>query len=191
MCISFLKNYSRHALLQAVLLGLMGILTLIFPEFLLSNVFYALLVGYFLLSGMLRIVRFLLHKDARTPFSYANLAAGSLILIFGVHCVIFAHYLAKITPVLLSGLLLLEGAAYFAAACRAETALRRRVLFPLAAMTLLGALAVFMFTFGFGIGGLTGLAQVSGAALLISCACSAALCLTPRHPQKLYTEGER
>lgn len=183
------KRLGKYALLRAAFFGLMGDLTLLFPEFLLSSVFYALLVGYFLLSGILRIVRFFLCKDTRTPLSYANLAASCLILVFGVHCIVFARYLAQITPVLLSGLLLLEGAAYFAAACRASASPRRRILFLLATMTLLGALTVFVFTFGFGAGGLTGLAQVSGTALLVSCICNAALCLTHRHPQKLCPEG--
>lgn len=189
MRISRLKHLGKYALLRAVFFGLTGSLTLLFPDFLLSSVFYALLVGYFLLSGILRIVRFSLCKDARTPISYANLTAGCLILIFGVHCVVFSRYLFQATPVLLSGLLLLEGAACFAAACRTSASPRRRILFLLAIMTLLGALAVFIFTFGFGAGGLTGLAQVSGAALLISCTCSAALCRTHRHPQKLRPEG--
>ncbi|WP_195984562.1 hypothetical protein [Clostridium sp. D33t1_170424_F3] len=184
------EHPGKSALLRAAFFGLMGSLTLLFPEFLFSGVFYALLVGYCLLNGIFRTARFFLRKDARTPLSYANLAAGCLILVFGVHCVVFARYLVQVTPVLLSSLLLLEGAAYVAAACHAGIALRRRVLLPLAVMTLLGALAVFIFTFGFGAGGLTGLIQVSGASLLISCACGGALCLTYRRPQKLCTEGE-
>lgn len=185
------EHFGKYSMLRAAFFGVMGILTLLFPDFLLSSVFYVLLVGYSLLNGILRIAGFLLRKEAKTPFSYVNLAVGCLILVFGIHCVVFARYLVQATPVLLSGLLLVEGAACFAAACRAETVLRRRLLFPLAAMELFSALSVFLFTFGFGAGGLTGLAQVSGAALLVCCACRAVLCLPCHDKQKLCPEGDR
>lgn len=188
-----MKSYDLlgwFSLPRAVFLGAMSGVLFLFPDFLLSKACYSILLGYTMLGGVLRVVEFSQWKGGKPPVVYGGLAVGVLLLVFSVPLIAYARYFVYVTPVLLGGLLLLAAAVYFIAACRADTALQRGILVPLALAALLGSLAVFVFTFGFGMGGLTGLAQVSGGTLLVSCGFELVCGLMRHHQLVRHAEGE-
>lgn len=186
-----MKRYDllgRCVLPRAVFLGAISGILFLFPEFLLSKACYGILLGYTMLGGMLRVADFSRWNGGKTPAVYGSLAVGVLLLVFSVPLITYARYFVFVTPILLGGLMLLNAAVYFIVAWRADTALQKGVLFPLALAAFLGSLAVFVFTFGFGVGGLTGLAKVSGGTLLISSVFGLA-CSLMRHQQLVRSAG--
>lgn len=170
------ENFTKYSLLRAAFWGIMGIILFALPDFLLDGMFYAI-VGYMLVGGILRIVDFVresaanhIHeKKVGLSLRYFSLVVAALLLVVVIHSIIFRHLLIQVTPVYLGGLLLLEGIIYFVIAICANTFQQRGLLVFLSVIVCLGGAAVLVFTFGFGIGGIPGLAKVSGVALLLAC----------------------
>ncbi|UUV14167.1 hypothetical protein [Clostridioides difficile] len=159
------KRFIKYARLQAVFLGGLGVAILLFPNFLLGSMFYVL-VGYIILSGVLLIIDFIRDKTSKPIFNYGSLILASLLIIFGYNSIVFSRYLVHVSPIYLGTLLLIEAMIYFVIALCSTTFWQRSILAIFASVAFLGGMAVFIFTFGFGIGGLT---RVSGFASLISC----------------------
>lgn len=166
----------KYGVIRAVFLGSAGILTLLFPEFLLSKSFYALLTGYILLSGILEGREFWRYRKSRNLLCYGSLILGCILFLSGIHFLLFSRYLIPVIPVILGGLLLLEGFVCFLGAC-CSSAPAKGFMYILALIPLFGGIVVLIFTFGFGIGGRTELVRVSGTALLSSCLCEMIACL--------------
>ncbi|MGX9755240.1 hypothetical protein ACWYRQ_03125 [Clostridioides difficile] len=162
------KQFTKHAILRAVFLGGMGIALLIFPEFLLGGMFYVI-VGYMILYGVLRIIDFILENGAKHLFNYGSLIIAILLIVFGLHSIAFSRYLIHISPVYLGSLLLIEAVVYFVITSCVTIFWQKIILIILASIAFLGGIAVIIFTFGFGIGGILGLTRVSGFASLFSC----------------------
>ncbi|UWD48182.1 hypothetical protein NYR90_16775 [Clostridioides difficile] len=162
------KQFTKHAILRAVFLGGIGITLLIFPEFLLEGVFYVI-AGYMILYSVLRIMDFILENGAKHLFSYGRLIIAILIIVFGLYSIAFSRYLIHISPVYLGSLLLIEAMVYFVITSCVTIFWKKVILIILSSIAFLGGIAVVIFTFGFGIGGILGLARVSGFASLFSC----------------------
>lgn len=165
----FYERFAKYAILRTIFLGGMGMALLLYPEFLLNGMFYAI-VGYVLLDGALRIVDFVREKESKSLLSYGSLALAILLFLVGFHSIAYARYLIQVSPVYLGTLLLFESIAYFIVAMCAAKSWQKTILAILSVMAFLGGLAVFIFTFGFGIGGIPELIYISGVASLISCA---------------------
>lgn len=163
------QRFAKYAVLQTVFLGGMGIATLLFRDFLLGGMFYAI-VGYMFLVSILRIADFICEKGTRTLLSYGSLILALLIFITCFTSIVYARFFVKVSPVFLGTMLLYESITYFAVALCAALPWQRFILGILSILTFLGGTAVFVFTFGFGIGGIPELTLVSGVATLISCA---------------------
>ena len=166
-------------------------MTFLYPDFLLSKSFYTILTGYAMLEGVLRVLDFSFSKGSKTPIIYASMAVGCVMVGLAFNLIVFARHLVHLIPVVLSGLLFVDGAASFVVACRTDNALQKGVLSPPAVATLLGSLTIFVFTFGFGVDGVVGLARVSCGTLLASCVYGMACCLVCHQPHSLRTEGEK
>ncbi|HBG5345618.1 TPA: hypothetical protein KQG29_003025 [Clostridioides difficile] len=162
------KRFIKYARLQAIFLGGLGVAILLFPDFLHGSMFYVL-VGYIILSGILLIIDFIRDKTTKPIFNYGSLILASLLIVFGYNSIVFSRYLVHVSPIYLGTLLLIEAMIYFVIALCATTFWHRSILAIFASVAFLGGIAVFIFTFGFGIGGIVGLTRVSGFASLISC----------------------
>lgn len=171
------KSFTKLSLVRAAFWLVMGICLLIIPElnFLLNGIFY-ILTGYFLVNAALRIIFFAHekveeHKQnniVKSVFGCINLGIAILFIIAAVHFIIFREYLNEFTPAFLGGLLILEAILYFAIAICAVTALQKFLLIILAGAAFLGAIVSIVFTFGFGIGGVTGMITILGIALMLA-----------------------
>lgn len=171
------EKLAKFAMLRAAVFGGMGIVTLLFPQFLRGAVFYAV-VGYVLLCGIFGIADyFLCGKDIKAPFRYGTLAAAALMLAFGIFSIVYGRYLVHVAPLYLGGLMLVNGFVYFMAALCAKTRMQW-LLTILSMLVLVGSGAIFIFTFGFEIVLTT--SQASGIVLLLSCAYELAACLIYR-----------
>ncbi len=165
------KRFIKYARLQAVFLGGIGVALLLFPKFLLGSMFYVI-VGYIILSSVLLIIDFIRDKTTKPIFNYISLVLASLLIVFGYNSIVFSRYLVHVSPIYLGALLLIEAMIYFVIALCATTFWQRSILAIFASIAFLGGMAIFIFTFGFGIGGIAGLTRVSGFASLLSCICT-------------------
>ena len=169
------ERFTKLALVRAAFWLVMGISLLIMPEFLLSGLFYVL-IGYLLVNAVLRITMFARetateHKrvnKSKSVCPYISLVIAILFLIIAIHFIIYREWLNEFTPAFFGGLLMLEGVLYFVIALCAVTALQKFLLVVLSGAAFLGAAAVIIFTFGFGIGGVPGMTMVLGIALLLA-----------------------
>lgn len=158
------EKFTKHAILRAVLLGVMGVATFFFPEFLLSGMVYVI-AGYVILNSALSVVNyFIREKASKASINYLNLIIGCLLIIFGILTIIYFRRLVSILPVFLGVLMMIEGAAYFVIAMCASK-IKRRILIALAVFILIGGGVVVLTTFG----SLMTLSQVFGVFLLLSC----------------------
>ncbi|MCC0628030.1 MULTISPECIES: hypothetical protein [unclassified Clostridioides] len=162
------KRFIKYARLQAVFLGGIGVALLLFPKFLLGSMFYVI-VGYIILSGVLLIIDFIREKTTKSILNYGSLVLASLLIVFGCTSIVFSRYLVNVSPIYLGALLLIKAVIYFVIALCATTFWQKSILTIFASIALLGGMAVVIFTFGFGIGGIVGLTRVSGFASLLSC----------------------
>lgn len=171
------ESFTKLSLVRAVFWFVMGICLLIMPEldFLLNGIFY-MLIGYFLINSVLRII-FLANekvvgnnKNNRVKLvcRYINWGIAILFFITTIHFIIFREYLNEFTPVFLDGLLTLEGIYYFMIAIFAVTARQKLLLIILSVSVFLGAIVSIGFTFGFGIGGVAGIITTLGIALMLA-----------------------
>lgn len=181
------EKFAKHAKLRAAFWGIIGILLFVWPEFLLGGLFYAL-VGYVLLDGIGRVIDFVRvrsvnyvqKRDAFSSLSYFSLVIAILQLVIVIHAVYFRRFLIQATPVYLGGYLLLEGIIYFVIARCANTIPQKRFLVPCSLIVFWGGVVILVFTFGFGVGGLHGLAIISGGASMLACFYEVAICCVCR-----------
>lgn len=185
----------KNSAWSIIFYGVMGLITLAYSSFLMESISYAILTGYIVLLGILCLLDFPGGRSGRKETGYLNLAAGILIIVLGVHMMVFSRFLSRMTPVFLGLLLIAENIAYAAAAmisqriamnlqqeersvkCMMErnaslkdTAKMNGVpsaVFCTAAV--FGGMLVLIFTLGFGAGGIAGLNRVTGASFLIAC----------------------
>lgn len=161
------EKFAKFAMLRAVVFGVMGVVTLLYPQFLQGTVFY-IVVGYVFLCGIWSIADYFLSgKEVKAPFRYGSLAAAVLMIAFGMLSIIYGRYLVHVAPLYLGGLMLVNGFIYFVTAL-CPKARMQWLLTLLSLFVLLGGSAIVIFTFGFEI--VLTLAQVSGITLLLSCA---------------------
>jgi len=146
----------------------MGIILLAIPSFVLNGAFYAV-VGYLVLAGIFGLVYFIRSKGEKHLLNYASVAVSVILILFGICGVVFSRYLVNVSPLYLGALLLIEGVDYFSVALCSSGGLRRSFLIILSVIVFLGGMGVIVFTLGFGIDGLSGLAKVSGASSILSC----------------------
>lgn len=181
------EKFAKFAMLRAVFFAVMGIVTLLFSEFLRGAVFYVV-VGYVMLCGIWGIANyFLWGKEAKAPIRYGSLVGAVLMIAFGVLSIIYGSYLVHVAPLYLDGLLLVNGFVYFVVALCAKTRMQW-LLTLLSLSVLLGGSAGIIFTFGFEI--VLTLAQVSGITLLLSCAYEVIACLIYQKSNHSHMERE-
>jgi uncharacterized membrane protein HdeD (DUF308 family) len=168
-------------MLRAVLLGIVGIATFLFPEFLLNGMVYVIAM-YAILNGALSIADYFLHgRDDKKATSYVNIAIACLLIVFGNLSVIYYRYLVSILPVLLGGLMMIESIVYFVIALCPVTK-TKLLLIILAVFIMIGGIVANIFTFGFG--GVLTLSQIFGTLLLLSCVYELVVCLINRKAVK-------
>lgn len=190
-------RFTKLSLLRAVFWLVMGISLLLMPDFLLGGLFYVL-IGYLLINAFFRIVFFtcettaeyLQNNKGALASRYAGLMIAVLFLIVAVHFIIYREWLNEFTPVFLGGLLILEGMLYFVIALCAATTLQKLLLVILSGATFLQAIIAIAFTFGFGIGGLTGMTKVLGIALLLAFLYEIAAFCANRRNQAIHFDQE-
>lgn len=160
------EKFIKYAMLRAAFLGIMGIITFLFPEFLLNGMVYVI-GGYVILNGALSIVGAVIHgrNDNKTT-SYVNIVISCLLIICGMLSIVYHRYLISILPVFLGSLMMIEGIVYFIIALRLVTKTKLLLIF-ISVFIMIGGIASNIFTFGFG--GLPILSQIFGTLLLLSC----------------------
>lgn len=169
------ERFTKLSLLRAVFWFIMGVSLLLMPDFLLGGLFYVL-IGYLIVNALLRIFFFARGANAENTQDnkvtlasrYISLVIAVLFVIVAVHFIIYREWLNEFTPAFLGGLLMLEGILYFVIALCAVTALQKFLLVILSGATFLQAALAIAFTFGFGVGGFTGMTTVLGIALLLA-----------------------
>lgn len=158
---------SRGAVLRAALLFIMGVVTLLLPDFLNNGIIYAI-AAYAILNGILGMMDFALCKEGNSPLDYFNLATAGMAAIFGIVCIVYHRYLVAALPVFLGLLLIIESVIYFVAALCAKRTIKGLLLI-LSVFISIGGLALVLFTFGFG--GTVTLSRMFGSLMLFSCIC--------------------
>ena len=160
------KKIARWSGLRAALLGAMGLVTLLFPEFLQGSIIYAV-AAYAILNGALGILDFLSGRGREEKhIAYLNLFITAAAILFGILSIVYFRYLISIMPVFLGVLLLIESVVYFIAALCAESRLKD-LLVILSLLVAGGGMALVIFTFGFG--GLEPFAKIFSGLLFLSC----------------------
>lgn len=169
------ERFTKLSLVRATFWFAMGIILLLNPEFLLGGLFY-MLIAYLLVNAVLRIVMFVRetttgqkqNNKAENICRYASLVIAVLFLIAAAHLIFYREWLNEFTSVFLGGLLMIKAVLYFVISLCAAKALQKALLVVLSGVAFLGAAAVIVFTFGFGISGVTGMTIVLGIALLLA-----------------------
>ena len=178
------KKIARWSGLRAALLGAMGLVTLLFPEFLQGSIIYAV-AAYAILNGALGILDFLSGRGREEKhIAYLNLFITAAAILFGILSIVYFRYLISIMPVFSGVLLLIESVVYFIAALCAESRLKA-LLVILSLLVAGGGMALVIFTFGFG--GLEPFAKIFSGLLFLSCVIELLLGLIY---SKTYGEGE-
>ena len=189
------KKIARWSGLRAALLGAMGLVTLLFPEFLQGSIIYAV-AAYAILNGALGILDFLSGRGREEKhIAYLNLFITAAAILFGILSIVYFRYLISIMPVFSGVLLLIESVVYFIAALCAESRLKA-LLVILSLLVAGGGMALVIFTFGFG--GLEPFAKIFSGLLFLSCVIELLLGLIYRNKNnggtksicKTYGEGE-
>lgn len=161
------KKIAKGAILRAVLLGVLGIVTLLFPEFLTDGMVYAI-AAYAVLNGGLGIVDFVFDGGGEEKnIAYFNAVVAGLAIVCGVLCIVYYRYLVSSLPVFLGVLLVIESVVYFIAALCVKSRLKALLIIS-AILLAAGGAALVLFTFGFG--GIPTLSKMFGVLLLLSCA---------------------
>lgn len=160
------KKIARWSGLRAALLGAMGLVTLLFTEFLGGGIIYAV-AAYAILNGVLGIVDFFSGRDKEEKhIAYLNLFVMLAVIIFGILSIVYFRYLISILPVFLGGLLLFESVVYFVAALCVKRRLKALIIIL---SLLVGAGGVILVIFTFGFGGLPPLVKILSSLLFLSC----------------------
>ena len=93
------KKIARWSGLRAALLGAMGLVTLLFPEFLQGSIIYAV-AAYANLNGALGILDFLSGRGREEKhIAYLNLFVTAAAILFGILSMVYFRYLISIIPV--------------------------------------------------------------------------------------------
>lgn len=160
------RMIARGAVIRAAFLGIMGIVALLFPDFLAGGMIYAI-AAYAILNGALGILNFAVNRSGEEkPLSYFNVIVAGLAIVGGILCIVYFRYLASAQPVFFGVLLVIEGIFHFVAALCAKSKLKvLSIIFSL--FLAFGGCALVVFTFGFG--GLPTLSKMFGGLLLFSC----------------------
>lgn len=160
------RKIARWSVFRAALLGVMGIATLLSPEFLKGGIIYAV-AAYIILNGAMGIIDFISGRGKEEKhIAYLNLLGAAAAILFGILGIVYFRYLISILPVLLGALLLIESGVYFIAALCAECKLKA-LLIILSLLVAAGGVILVVFTFGFG--GLLPLAKIFSTLLFLSC----------------------
>ena len=160
------KKIARWSGLRAALLGAMGFVTLLFPEFLQGSIIYAI-AAYAILNGALGILDFLSGRGKEEKhIAYLNLFVAAAAVLFGILSIVYFRYLISIVPVFSGVLLLIESVVFFIAALCAGSKLKA-LLVVLSLIVAGGGATLVIFTFGFG--GLEPLAKIFSGLLFLSC----------------------
>lgn len=161
------KRFIKFSIPRILFFGIMGMLLFALPSFVLNGAFYGV-AGYLVLAGIFGIADCLPRKIKKNPLDYACIVISPILILFGIHSLVFTRYLVNVSPLYLGALLLIEGVYYLIVAVCA-TGLLRSVLMILSVTVFLSGAGVVVFTLGFGVDGLSGLACVSGISAILSC----------------------
>lgn len=172
MSLLLYDRFVRYSMLRAALLGIMGVVTLLFPEFLI-NAFVYVIAGYVILNGALSVFDYILSEKA--SINYFNLILCCLLAVSGIPMIVYFRYLVGILPVFLGGLAMIESVVYFVIAMCTQK-IKRKILIALAVLILTGGSVVVLITFG----SLPTLSRVFGGVLLLSCVYELIACLIHR-----------
>ena len=89
------KKIARWSGLRAALLGAMGLVTLLFPEFLQGSIIYAV-AAYAILNGALGILDFLSGRGREEKhIAYLNLFITAAAILFGILSIVYFRYLIR------------------------------------------------------------------------------------------------
>ncbi len=159
------RMIAKGAVIRAALLGILGVVVILFPDFLTGGIIYAI-AAYAILNGTLGIVDFAVSRDGKEMrLSYLNVIVAGLAIVCGILCVVYFRYIASAQPVFFGVLLVIEGVVHFVAALCVKSKLKvLSIIFSL--LLAFGDCALVVFTFGFG--GLPTLSKMFGGLLLFS-----------------------
>ena len=159
------RKIAKHANLRAILLGIMGAVSFLFPVFLISGMVYVI-AAYAILNRLLGVMDFISNKGEEKIIAYLNVIAAGLAVICGILCIVYFRYLVNLLPFFFGTLLMIEGLVHFIAAVCSKNKLRSLLIVIALAITFGGA-ATILFTFGFG--GLLMLSRLFGSVFLLCC----------------------
>lgn len=157
---------ARSAAFRAVLLGIMGIVVFMFPEFLVGGIIYAIAV-YAILNGVLGVLNFTVNRNSEEkPLLCFNAFVAGLAIVCGILCIVYFRYIVSAQPVFFGVLLVIEGVIHFVASLCAKSKLKGFSII-LSLLLAFGGCALVVFSFGFG--GVPTLSKMFGGLLHFSC----------------------
>lgn len=183
------KRFIKFSIPRILFFGVMGIVLLALPSFVLNGAFYAV-VGYLVLAGIFCIVDCSRRKDKKNLLDFASIIISAILILFGINSLVFTRYLVNVSPLYFGALLLIEGMYYLIVAICGAGALQRIVLTILSIIVFLSGAGVVVFTLGFGVDGLSGLAGISGVSSILSCAYALLAYLFSRGNEKRHLGRE-
>lgn len=165
MKITLFKKFAKYALLRAVILGVVSIITFLFPKFLSRGMIY-LAAAYMILASSLNISYYVTSKDTpKIPINYFNILLTGFMIVGGVFSIIYFPYLVSLLPVFLASLMIIESLVYFVVAICSQS--KFKFFLTLISISIfIGSNVLIIFTFGFG--GINGLSKIFGTLVLLS-----------------------
>ena len=116
------ERFTRFSIPRILFFGIMGIILFAIPSFVLSGAFYAV-VGYLVLAGVYSLVYFI-RRGEKHLLKYTSVSVSVILILFGFISMVFARYLANVSPLYLGAIILIESVCYFSVSLCGTGALR-------------------------------------------------------------------
>lgn len=188
MNFSLQDRFYKLSIPRIFFFGMMGSALLAYPSFIVNGAFYAV-TGYLLFVSVFGIPGRFRLKSGKNRLAYAGIVVSALLLLFVANSLVFARYLVHLSPLYLGALLMIEGLGDFSVSLCGPGVWRRGILAVLSILEFFGGMGTVLFTFGFGVRGLSGLATVSCIASGLSCVFALTAFLLYRGNTKRYLES--
>lgn len=175
------EKFTRFEWVRAIAFGVIAIVMVINPDFLLGDVLYAI-IAYLFMNGVLGVADFIvLNKKTKIPIDYVNLIIGLIYISVAVHLIVYSKYILPIAVICPITLMLVKGIEYFVISLCIGKQPQKAIMIILSILVLFANMTLTLFTFGFGVGGLVTLARVSVAPLALCCAYELGLFIIKRN----------
>lgn len=145
---SFLDNFKKNTLINAVIYIIVGILLVLFPSAVLKSIVYIIALAAAAM-GIIRIISFFSNKQAGTFYNF-DFITGVFLLLFALILVVFARAVISIIPIIIGIILAITGALHLVQAFNIDKAAggTRIFMYIYSALLLIAGLFIIFNPFG-------------------------------------------